>query len=130
MNNKNILARKLRKNQTPQEAKIWSLLRNHRYKNLAFKRQHPIGDYIVDFICLEKKLIIEIDGGQHNEPSNIEYDKIRTEFLESKGYKVIRFWNNDIDKNIEGVFIEIDKYIYPPPAFVVFASSNTTATSS
>ena len=54
MNNKNILARKLRKNQTPQEAKIWSLLRNHRYKNLAFKRQHPIDDYIVDFICLEK----------------------------------------------------------------------------
>ena len=85
--------------------------RNHRYKNLAFKRQHPIGDYIVDFICLEKKLIIEIDGGQHNEPSNIKYDKIRTEFLESKGYKVIRFWNNDIDNNIEGLFLEIDKYI-------------------
>ena len=111
MNNKNILARKLRKNQTPQEAKIWSLLRNHRYKNLAFKRQHPIGDYIVDFICLEKKLIIEIDGGQHNEPNNVEYDKTRTEFLESKGYKVIRFWNNDIDNNIDGVFLEIDKYI-------------------
>ena len=58
-----------------------------------------------------KKLIIEIDGGQHNEPSNIKYDKIRTEFLELKGYKVIRFWNNDIDNNIEGVFLEIDKYI-------------------
>ena len=104
MNNKNILARKLRKNQTPQEAKIWSLLRNHRYKNLAFKRQHPIGDYIVDFICLEKKLIIEIDGGQHNQPNDIEYDKKRTKFLNSLGFKVVRFWNTDIDKNIAGVY--------------------------
>ena len=107
----NLLARVLRKNQTPQERKMWSLLRNHKYKNLAFKRQHPIGDYIVDFICLEKKLIIEIDGGQHNEPDNIEYDKKRTEYLESKGYKVLRFWNNEINKNIEGVFLIIDKYL-------------------
>lgn len=111
MDKRNILARILRKQQTPQEAKMWNLLRNHRYKNLAFKRQHPIGNYIVDFICLEKKLIIEIDGGQHNEIANIEYDQQRTIFLEKKGYKVIRFWNNDIGKNIEGVFLEIDKYI-------------------
>lgn len=111
MDKRNILARILRKQQTPQEAKMWNYLRNHRYKNLAFKRQHPIGNYIVDFICLEKKLIIEIDGGQHNEIANIEYDKQRTIFLEKKGYKVIRFWNNDIDENIEGVFLEIDKYI-------------------
>ena len=111
MDKRNILARTLRKQQTPQETKMWNLLRNHRYKNLAFKRQHPIGNYIVDFICLEKKIIIEIDGGQHNEPANIEYDKQRTSFLEAKGYKVIRFWNNDIDKSIKAVFLEIDKYI-------------------
>ena len=111
MNKKNILARILRKQQTPQEAKMWSLLRNHKYKNLAFKRQHPIGNYIVDFICLDKKIIIEIDGGQHNQLANIDYDDQRTEFLKSKGYKVIRFWNSDIDKNIESVFLEIDKYI-------------------
>lgn len=111
MDKRNALARTLRKQQTPQETKMWSFLRNHRYKNLAFKRQHPIGNYIVDFICLEKKIIIEIDGGQHNEPSNIEYDRQRTAFLETKGYKVIRFWNSDIDKNIEAVFLEIDKYI-------------------
>lgn len=60
-----ILARKLRKNQTPQEQKVWNLLRNHQFHNLEFKRQYPMGDYIVDFICREKKLIIEIDGGQH-----------------------------------------------------------------
>ena len=111
MDARNVLARTLRKQQTSQEAEMWNLLRNHRYKNLAFKRQHPIGNYIVDFICLEKKIIIEIDGGQHNEPINIEYDKQRTMFLETKGYKVIRFWNSDIDKNIEAVFLEIDKYI-------------------
>ena len=111
MDARNVLARTLRKQQTSQEAKMWNLLRNHRYKNLAFKRQHPIGNYIVDFICLEKKIIIEIDGGQHNEPINIEYDKQRTMFLETKGDKVIRFWNSDIDKNIEAVFLEIDKYI-------------------
>ena len=111
MNKKNILARILRKQQTPQEAKMWSLLRNHKYKNLAFKRQHPIRNYIVDFICLDKKIIIEIDGGQHNQLANIDYDNQRTEFLKSKGYKVIRFWNSDIDKDIESVFLEIDKYI-------------------
>ena len=111
MDKRNILARKLRKQQTPEETKMWNLLRNHQYKNLAFKRQHPIGNYIVDFICLEKKLIIEIDGGQHNEINNVEYDKQRTIFLERKGYKVIRFWNNDINENIEGVFLDIDKYI-------------------
>ena len=72
MDKRNILARILRKQQTPQEAKMWNYLRNHRYKNLAFKRQHPIGNYIVDFICLEKKLIIEIDGGQHNELENVD----------------------------------------------------------
>ena len=111
MNKNNILARILRKNQTPQEEKMWQLLRNHRYKNLAFKRQQPIGQYIVDFVCKEKKIIIEIDGGQHNEIETLEYDKERTLYLKSRGYTLIRFWNNDIDKNIEGVFIEIDKYL-------------------
>jgi len=105
------LARKLRKNMTTQERKMWELLRNKRYKNLQFKRQEPIGGYIVDFVCHNKNLIIEIDGGQHNEISIIEYDKIRTQYLESKGYTVLRFWNNDIDNNIEGVFERIEKYI-------------------
>ena len=111
MNKQNILARKLRKNQTPQEQKMWNLLRNHQFHNLEFKRQYPMGDYIVDFICRPKKLIIEIDGGQHNFIENIEYDAKRTEYLCSRGYFVLRFWNNDIDNNIEGVFEEIEKHI-------------------
>lgn len=85
------------------------MLRNHKFHNLKIKTQYPMGDYIVDFICREKKLIIEIDGGQHNIDENIEYDSKRTEYLNSRGYKVIRFWNNDIDNNIEGVFIRLEE---------------------
>ncbi len=102
-------AKKLRKNSTPQEQKLWSLLKTKQYKNLKFKRQQPIGRYIVDFVCREKWLIIELDGGQHNEDKNIAYDEERTQYLESLGFRVIRFWNNDIDDNIEGVFDVIDK---------------------
>lgn len=110
-------ARKLRKEQTPQESKFWSIVRNHKFYSLEFRRQYPMGDYIVDFICREKKIIIELDGGQHNELENVEYDKQRSLYLEKRGYKVIRFWNNDIDDNIEGVY-EILKNscnIHPPP---------------
>ena len=113
MNNKTILARNLRKNATIQERRLWNLLKNRQFCNLKFKRQQPVGDYIVDFICKEAKIIIEIDGGQHNEPKNIEYDKTRTEFLNSLGYKVIRFWNNEIYENIEGVVLRLKKEINP-----------------
>lgn len=97
-------ARYLRNNQTPQERKIWTIIRNRQFFGYRFLRQYCIGSYIVDFICREKKIIIEIDGGQHNQSSDIEYDIQRTEYLNSKGYKVIRFWNNDIDKNLDGVY--------------------------
>lgn len=97
-------ARNLRKKSTPQELKLWKLIKNKQVKNYKFKRQVPIGNYIVDFSCAEKKLIIEIDGGQHNTETEIIYDKKRTEYLEKQGYKVIRFWNNEIDNNIEGVY--------------------------
>lgn len=110
MNPKNILARNLRKNQTPQEQKLWRFIRNNQL-GVKFKRQYPIGDYIVDFICRGKWLIIELDGSQHNEDNNIINDEIRTKYLESRGFKVIRFWNNDINDNIEGVILEIKKYI-------------------
>ena len=96
-------ARKLRHNMTPQERKLWNLLRNRSFKGLKFVRQYPIGNYIVDFACRLEKIVIEIDGGQHNEIANIIYDNKRTNFLEEQGYKVIRFWNNEIDNNIEGV---------------------------
>ena len=98
------LARNLRKNSTPEERKIWNLLRNRKFLNLKFKRQFPIGQYIVDFVCEEKKIVIEIDGGQHNELEEQIKDDIRTKFIETKGYKVYRFWNNDIKENIDGVY--------------------------
>ena len=96
---------------TKQERQLWQFLRKKNINNLKFRRQYPLGNYIVDFICNEKKLIIEIDGGQHNEDKNIIYDLERTKYLEIKGYKVIRFWNHDIDNNIEGVYQEILKYL-------------------
>ena len=104
-------ARFLRKNMTKQERILWQFLRKKTINNLKFRRQYPIGNYIVDFICNEKKLIIEIDGGQHNKNKNIIHDQERTKYLENKGYKVIRFWNYDIDNNIEGVYQEILKYL-------------------
>lgn len=97
-------ARNLRNNQTPQEQKIWSIIRNRQFYGYRFLRQYCIGSYIVDFICRSQKIIIEIDGGQHNNPKDIEYDKQRNNYLNSKGYRVLRFWNSDVDSNIEGVY--------------------------
>ncbi len=113
-------SRDLRKNMTPQERKLWYIIKNRQFFGYRFRRQFPLGQYIVDFMCREKKIIIEIDGGQHNEIKNIQYDNKRTEYLISEGYKVIRFWNNDIDKNISGVYnklkevFEIGGNITPP----------------
>lgn len=98
-------ARLLRKNSTIAERKLWHKLRSRNFFNLKFRRQEPVGDYIVDFICYEKKLIIELDGGQHNEFS--EKDIPRTKALERDGFKVLRFWNNEVIKNIEGVLTVI-----------------------
>jgi very-short-patch-repair endonuclease len=111
MDEKFTKARNLRKEQTEQEKIMWSILRNRKFYGLRFKRQVPLGSYIVDFCCNEKKIVIEIDGGQHNEPSNISYDKQRTEFLETEGYKVIRFWNNDVSNNLEGIYQKLQKEI-------------------
>ena len=102
-------ARYLRKNMTPQERKLWGVIRNRQFYGYRFLRQYVIDIYIVDFICREKKLIIEIDGGQHNEPKNLEYDKQRSLYLESKGYRTIRFWNNEIDNNLTGVYQQLQK---------------------
>ena len=98
-------ARELRKEHTPAEAKLWGILRNRGLGGYKFKRQTTIGTYIVDFSCSDAKLIIELDGGQHLEQE--EYDLQRTVFLESQGYRVLRFWNNDVMNNIDGVIISI-----------------------
>ena len=94
-------ARKLRRTSTDVERKLWHRIRDKQMDNFRFRRQRPIGKYIVDFICLDAKLIIELDGGQHAE--NGAYDDKRTAFLVSLGYRVLRFWNNEVIENIDGV---------------------------
>jgi very-short-patch-repair endonuclease len=94
-------AKELHRNMSPAEAKLWKHLRAHRMGNVHFRNQHAISNYIVDFCAPRKKLIIELDGSQHLEQK--EYDEERTKYLESKGYRVLRFWNNDVMSNIEEV---------------------------
>ncbi|MFZ5880902.1 MAG: endonuclease domain-containing protein [Chloroflexota bacterium] len=94
------IARKLRKKTTPAERKLWAVIRNDQL-GVNFRRQHAIGNYIPDFVCIKKKLIIELDGSQHLEQQ--EYDAERTKYLEARGYRVIRFWNNQIMNDIHGV---------------------------
>ena len=89
---------------TSQERKLWNVIKNKQFYGYKFLRQYIIGEYIADFVCREEKIIIEIDDGQHNQDENIEYDKKRTEFLENLGYRVVRFWNNDIDNDMEGIY--------------------------
>ncbi len=102
-------AKTLRKVMTKQEKVLWSIFRNRNFFGLKFRRQVPIGNYVADFVCESENIIIELDGGQHNIPANIESDVMRTQFLNSKGYQVYRFWNNDIDKNIGGVYLELKR---------------------
>ena len=94
-------AKLLRSNLTVAEQRIWYYLRANRFLNLKFKRQKPIGAYIVDFVCVEQKLIIEVDGGQHAE--DVAYDDRRKNFLRGEGYKVLRFWNNQVLEEIDSV---------------------------
>ena len=91
----------LRRDMTPVEIKLHARLRAHRMADVHFRPQHAIGNYIVDFCAPRRKLIIELDGSQHLEQQ--EYDVERTEFLKTKGYKVLRFWNNDVMNNMDSV---------------------------
>ena len=93
-------AKGLRSNQTDAEFRLWYHLRAGRFLDLKFRRQKPIGPYIADFVCLEYGLVIEVDGGQHNESAN---DAKRDAFLKTKGFQVLRFWNHDVLKNTESV---------------------------
>ena len=97
-------ARRLRVNQTDAETVLWNRLRNRQIDGRKFVRQQPISGYICDFVCREKLLVVEVDGGQHNESVA---DAIRDRRLSEEGYKVIRFWNNDVLGNIEGVLLTI-----------------------
>ena len=93
-------ARELRRNATPAERKLWAAL-CRKQLGVKFRRQHAIGPYIADFCCVKHKLIIEVDGSQHLDQA--DYDAARTEFLASKGYRVLRFWNHEVMKNLDEV---------------------------
>ena len=94
------VARKLRRNLTDTEALLWRHLRNGQMRGLKFRRQFPIGPYIVDFACWDARLVVEVDGGQHaDNPS----DKVRQKDIEESGFRVLRFWNNEVLDNLDGV---------------------------
>ncbi len=96
-------ARRMRKALTDAELKLWNELRAHRLMELSFRRQMPIAGYIVDFACPEKKLIVEVDGSQHGDTAVAATDAARSRKLESLGWTILRFWNDDVLADIEGV---------------------------
>ncbi|MBX9824414.1 MAG: endonuclease domain-containing protein [Xanthobacteraceae bacterium] len=96
-------ARRLRRDSTDVERKLWQRLRGLRTEDSHFRRQATIGPYIVDFACHGKRLAIELDGGQHGEAVQAARDAKRDEYLRASGYRVLRFWNNDVMANIDGV---------------------------
>jgi very-short-patch-repair endonuclease len=101
------LARELRQHHTDAESTLWMKLRNREMGGVKFRRQQPIGPYVVDFVSLRRRLIIEIDGGHHNEERTKERDEERTMRLEERGYRIMRFWNNEVLTNLEGVLEKI-----------------------
>lgn len=117
-------SRDLRANMTEAEKSLWHKLRRRQLGNHHIRRQHPIGPYIVDFACIEARLVIELDGGQHCES---DYDTERDGFLTNKGWRVLRFWNTQINENIEGVLSTILEALppSPPPAKPGEAENNT-----
>ena len=98
---RNKLQRSLRGRMTIAELRLWHYLRGRQMAGFKFRRQHPFNNYILDFACIERMLVIEVDGGQHMK--NTAADQIRTKSLENAGFRVLRFWNSDVLKNIDAV---------------------------
>ena len=105
MESKYDFVRQLRRQLTPQERRLWYLLRDRRFARFKFRRQHPVGPYILDFACCHVHLAIELDGGQHDERAG--YDARRTAWLRLQGWRVLRFWNNELMENEEAVLARI-----------------------
>ena len=106
-------ARALRKAMTPQEVKLWVHLRQLRPQGLHFRRQAPLEGYILDFVCFKHRLIVEVDGGQHGEEAGIAHDRKRDAHFAALGFLTLRFWNADIDKNLDGVVDTIFSHAAP-----------------
>jgi len=104
-------SKNLRKNQTEAEKLLWYRLRNKKFLGFKFRRQQLIGKYIVDFVNFERKIIIEVDGEQHNFKDRKFKDNVRTKWLTTQGFTIVRFWNNDILKDIEEVLEQIKVFI-------------------
>jgi very-short-patch-repair endonuclease len=104
----------LRNELTLAERRLWNHLKLKQVDGVRFRRQHAIGPYVVDFCAVKAKLVIELDGSQHIDQE--DYDRERTEFLQSKKFRVIRFWNNDVMNNLDGVMIEIEEALKNSPA--------------
>ena len=117
-------ARALRRSPTAAERKLWGYLRKERLGGFKFRRQAPVPPYIADFLCLSHKLIVEIDGATHGDAHQVQYDESRTAFLASKGFRVLRFWNNDVYEAMDAVLDSIllslqqrDRHKDPLPPF-------------
>ena len=107
------IARKLRKNMSDAEQLLWRHLRDRQLGGYKFRRQHPIGTFVVDFVCLEKELVIEVDGGQH--AKQLEPDVKRSDYLKEKGYRILRFWNNEVLQERESVLSVILSFLNEGP---------------
>ncbi|GAB5525465.1 MAG: hypothetical protein Roseis2KO_33370 [Roseivirga sp.] len=110
------LARENRKKETKAEKMLWDELRNRKFNGFKFRRQHPLADYIADFYCHEMGLVVELDGYQHLEKEHKEYDRVRTMHLNDLDITVIRFTNNDVIYDMEGVLGMVAKHLYPSPS--------------
>ncbi len=115
-------ARRLRRDQTDPEGMFWGAVRAHRFVGLKFRRQYPVGRYVVDFVCLDHRLVVEIDGGQHNPHVDAE----RTAFLEAQGFRVLRFWNAEVTDALDQVLSSIATEIGLSERFHGFARSGET----
>ena len=112
VSSKTEITRKLRRNSTEAEKLVWRALRDRQLGGAKFRRQHPIGPYIVDFCCLERRVVVELDGGQHTVQS--ASDQRRDRWLETHGYQVLRIWNHEVMANREGVLRRILEDIGDP----------------
>jgi len=109
------MARLLRRNQTPAEKKLWRSLRGKQLDGFQFRRQFPIGDFSVDFCCRDRRLVVELDGSQHADPSGVDQDNERTALISVRGYRVMRFWNEEVLMNLDGVLEAILFELRQPP---------------